>query len=191
MNLKAAKKYILDRLENELADNLYYHGVHHTINVYEASILLAEAEKVSDDEKKIIQTAALFHDAGFIYQYESNETLAVKLINEVLPSFNYSTLEIETISNIILATQIGFKPSSLLDKIMCDADYDYLGKDNVKEVANSLYKELQEYETPLSVEEWNRLQIEFLTKHEYYTRSAINLRRHNKSEYLRYLKGLK
>jgi HD superfamily phosphodiesterase len=191
MDLKGAKKYILERLENELPDNLYYHGIHHTIDVYESSIKLAEAEKVSQEEKNVIHTAALFHDAGFIHQYENNEILAVELINEVLPSFNYNKKEIETIGNIILTTRIKARPFTLLEKIMCDADYDYLGREDVENIANSLYSELQENGASFNKREWNQIQIKFLNKHEFYTDTAINLRRENKWEYIRYLKGLK
>jgi len=191
MDLKGAKKYILTRLENELADNLYYHGIHHTIDVYEASIKLAEQEKIASEEKTIIQTAALFHDAGFIKQYENNEVLAVQLIKDVLPKFNYNTHQINTIGDIILTTRVKARPSTLLEKIMCDADYDYLGREDVKKIATSLYQELQEYASPFSVEEWNVLQIKFLNKHEYFTKTAIELRRENKWNYIRYLKDLK
>ena len=117
--------------------------------------------------------------------------LAVKLINEVLPKFNYDEKQIKTIGDIILTTRIKARPHTLLEKIMCDADYDYLGRENVKKIANSLYKELLEYGTPFSENEWNQIQIKFLNKHEYYTDTAINLRRENKWKYIRYLKGLK
>jgi len=191
MDLKGSKKYILERLENELPDNLYYHGIHHTIDVYESSIKLAEAEKVNQEGKIIILTAALFHDAGFIHPYENNEILAVELINEVLPSFNYNKKEIETIGNIILTTRIKARPFTLLEKIMCDADYDYLGREDVENIANSLYSELQENGASFNKREWNQIQIKFLNKHEFYTDTAINLRQENKREYIRYLKGLK
>ena len=191
MDLKNAKKYILTRLENELADNLYYHGIHHTIDVHEAAIRIAEAEKVNTEEKSILQTAALFHDAGFIQQYESNEVIAVELINKVLPSFNYTPQEIKTIGEIILTTRVKARPSTLLEKIMCDADYDYLGRNEAKKIADSLYRELQEYGTSLTEKEWIQFQIKFLNKHEYYTNTSIQLRRENKWEYIRYLKGLK
>ena len=44
-----AKDYILNRLENQLPKNLYYHGIHHTIDVYEAAIRLAETEKLNNE----------------------------------------------------------------------------------------------------------------------------------------------
>ena len=189
MDFKAAKKYILTRLEDELNPNLYYHGIHHTVDVYEAAIKLGELEKLSQEEKTIIKTAALYHDAGFIFRYEKNEPLAANLVQEILPAFNYNDEAIKTIRQIILTTQIAARPQTLLEKIMSDADYDYLGREDVKSIANTLYKELLENGTTFSEEQWTNIQIKFLNKHEYYTSSAIQLRRENKWAYMRYLKS--
>lgn len=191
MNFKGAKQYILDRLERELKPNLYYHGIHHTLDVYEASIRIAELEGLDQTEKILVNTAALFHDSGFIYQYENNEEVAVKLAEIVLPMFDYSKEHIQIIGEIILTTRIKARPYALLEKIMCDADYDYLGRNDVKEIADSLYRELNEYDFRFTKEEWIDMQIKFLQKHEYYTQSSLLLRRPKKLEYFEHLKSLK
>lgn len=190
MNFTEAKKYILHRLETELDSNLYYHGIHHTIDVYEASVKLVELEKLNEEDKIIVETAALFHDSGFLFQYEHNEELAVHLVEEILPSFNYSTHAIETIGQIILTTKVAARPTTILEKIMSDADYDYLGRDDVFEIADTLYKELNEFGVKFSLLEWNVLQYKFLKKHRYHTQSAIELRKNKKEEYLNYIKSI-
>lgn len=190
MDFKNAKKYILDRLENELKPDLHYHGIHHTLDVYEASIKIAELENLNQEEKIVVNTAALYHDAGFIYQYENNEEVAVKLVEVVLPKFGFNEKQIKAISNIILSTQIKARPNTILEKIMCDADYDYLGRQDVTKIAETLYKELHAYDYKYTPEEWNEVQIKFLKKHEYYTPSSIQLRRKKKLAYYEYLKGL-
>jgi HD superfamily phosphodiesterase len=191
LDFKGAKKYIIERLESELNPNLYYHGIHHTMDVYEVSIKIAELEDLNQEEKIVINTAALYHDAGFIYQYEHNEVLAVEMINEVLPNFGYNEKQIKAIGDIILTTRIKARPITLLQKIMSDADYDYLGRNDVTDIATTLYKELAEYGFSFSEEEWNDLQIKFLKKHEYHTQSSLQLRRPSKIEYYEYLKNLK
>jgi uncharacterized protein len=190
VDFKNAKKYILELLDNELSDNLYYHGIHHTVDVYDASIKIGELENLSQEEKLVVNTAALYHDAGFVYQYEHNEVLAVKMIEEVLPSFGYNDKQIKTIGDIILTTRIKARPISLLQKIMSDADYDYLGRHDVASIAVTLHKELAEYGFPFSENEWNEMQIKFLKKHEYHTPSSLHLRRPKKLEYYEYLKSL-
>lgn len=190
MDFKNAKKYILDRLERELNSNLLYHGVHHTIDVYEVSIKLAELESLDQEEKEIIHTAALYHDAGFLFEYHNNERLAVRLIKEMLPSFGYNKKQMQAISEIILSTQVQARPTSLLQKIMSDADSDYLGREDNLKIADTLYHELGENGYPFTDKEWNDMQIMFLNNHEYHTASSINLRSNKKEEYLRHLKSL-
>ena len=63
---RSAKKYILQRLEHELSDHLYYHGVHHTKDVLKITKKLCKDEKVSKTDTTLLKTAALFHDAGFL-----------------------------------------------------------------------------------------------------------------------------
>jgi predicted metal-dependent HD superfamily phosphohydrolase len=191
MDFKGAKNYILTRLEKELKPNLYYHGIHHTLDVYDASIRIAELENLSQEEKVVINTAALYHDAGFIYQYEDNEEVAVKLTESILPKFGYNEKQIKTIGEVILTTKIKTQPRNLLEEIMCDADYDYLGRNDVYEIAETLSKELSEYDENFHPEAWNEMQIQFLSKHQYYTQSAIILRAPKKQEYLDYIKSLK
>ena len=113
-DFKGAKKYIIERLENELKPDLLYHGIHHTMDVYEVSIKIAELENLSQEEKILINTAALYHDSGFIYQYEHNEEVAVQLTREILPLFGYNELEVKIIGDIILSTKIKARPTNLL-----------------------------------------------------------------------------
>ena len=191
MDFKNAKKYILERLENELSPDLYYHGVHHTVDVYEVSIKIAEVENLSQEEKVIINTAALYHDSGFLFEYQENERLAVKLIKEVLPKFGYNRKQMDAIGSVILSTQLKARPNTLLQKIMSDADYDYLGREDNFKIAESLNKELKANGFSFNDEEWNNMQIKFLNKHEYHTSSSIQLRREKKWDYLKHLKTLK
>ncbi len=191
MDFKGAKKYILDRLETELSSNLYYHGIHHTLDVYEVSIKIAELENLNQEEKILVNTAALYHDSGFLFQYEENEVLAVEMVNEVLPNFGYNAHQIKTIGEIILTTRVKARPVSLLEKVMCDADYDYLGRNDVTKIAETLHQELAEHGFLFSKDEWNETQIKFLKKHEYYTDSSLELRRPNKLAYYEHLKSLK
>lgn len=187
MDFNSAKKYIIQELETKLSKNLYYHGIHHTIDVYEATIKLAELEKLNEEETIIVKTAALFHDSGFLFRYEHNEELAVNLVEKILPSFNYNDHAIKTIGEIILTTRVAARPKTMLEKIMSDADFDYLGREDVYKIAATLYKELIEFGVYFSPEEWNVLQYKFLKKHQYYTNSAIKLRSKSKAEYLNYI----
>ncbi len=193
LDLKGAKKYIINRLEKDLNPNLYYHGLHHTLDVYDISMKISEREGITEEEADMVSTAALYHDSGFLFRYLNNEALAVKLVREILPLFGYKTKQIKIIGDIILTTRIEKRPDTLLEKIMCDADYDYLGRgsEETLKIADTLRVELGENGFPFTEGEWNSIQLKFLKKHEYYTKSSLELRRPPKLEYYEYLKRLK
>jgi len=173
VDFSKAKEYIVNRLIRELPKNLTYHGAHHTFDVVKQAQTIGKSEGISNDEMFILLTAAYFHDAGFLYTYHSNEPEASKLAREVLPDMEYNQEQIDEICEIILATDINLQPTTLLEKIMCDADHDYFGRGGYSKTANNLRKELLEYGTKFEDKEWLELQINFLeVKHQYYTATS-------------------
>ncbi len=171
---------ILQRLENELPANLYYHGVHHTRDVLQAVQAIGREEELSPDEQLMLNTAALLHDCGYLYTYSHNEELAVKMARKILPDFGYTSAQIKIISGIIRTTKIRSVPKTKLQKIMNDADYDYLGRKDYTRIAESLRLELEEQGRPFEEKEWISLQIYFLKKHQFYTTTASKLREDQK-----------
>lgn len=180
---------IISKLKIELDDNLFYHSVEHTISVEQAVIKYAELEGVSEKETMLLRTAALFHDAGFIIAYDDNEKIGVKIFEQMAPNYGYSPNDIKKVSKMILATNNKVEPLTLSEKILCDADHDYLGRIDYHHIAKKLREELNVYKTPLSDNEWIKLQINYLeTKHKYYTTSAYNLRHIGKLKRIKELK---
>ena len=58
------QEMVLDKLEKELPQNLYYHNVKHTVDVVTQVELIGLGEGVADEELLLLKTAALFHDTG-------------------------------------------------------------------------------------------------------------------------------
>ena len=145
MNFSKAKEYIVNRLVKELPKNLFYHAAHHTFDVVKQAQTIGKSEGISNDEMLILLTAAYFHDAGFLFKYQSNESEAVKLVREVLPEMEYNEKEIEEICRNNFSNKYQVQPKTLLEKIMCDADHDYFGREGYSKTADNLRKELEEY----------------------------------------------
>ena len=189
MNFSKAKEYIVNRLVKELPKNLFYHAAHHTFDVVKQAQTIGKSEGISNDEMFILLTAAYFHDSGFLFKYQSNESEAVKLVREVLPEMDYTQEEIEEICKIILATDIKVQPITLLEKIMCDADHDYFGREGYSQTADNLRNELEEYGDKFADKEWLEVQINFLEdKHQYYTKTSKLSRIPNKNKIIAALK---
>jgi uncharacterized protein len=190
MNFEAARDFILNKLKTGLRSDLYYHCYSHTVDVYEAATRLATMEKINAVELVLLETAALYHDSGFLMGYNKHEELSILFVKEYLPEFGYSENEIEVICNMISATQLPQSPQTHLEKILCDADLDYLGRDDFFMVANKLLCEWNEYGMSTSLKNWYHIQAEFLNNNTYFTNSAIILRNEKKSIHLEQIKDL-
>ncbi|MGQ1910716.1 adenylate/guanylate cyclase domain-containing protein [Marinifilum sp. RC60d5] len=181
---------ILTKMENELPKNLYYHNLKHTIDVITEVEIIGRKEGITEAEMLLLKTAALFHDSGFILSYSDHEEYSVKLARHILPQFKYSENQINEIANLIMHTKHPPKPKKLLEKIMCDADLDYLGRTDFIPVSGNLYRELKENGKIKSIDEWNQLQIKFIENHTYFTQTAQNMRDVNKFKQLDKLREL-
>lgn len=191
MDFSRAKEYIVNRLIKELSKDLYYHGAHHTFDVVKAARLIGNKEGVSNEDMLLLSIAAYFHDAGFLVKYHNNEVDAVAIVKEVLPDMGFSEDEIKTIEGIIMATHPEIEPETLLQKVMCDADHDYLGRNDYKKVSDNLRKELAVYEVAFEDEKWLEKQINYLrNKHRFYTETSIELRLENKMNHIKRMEEL-
>ncbi|NIJ54070.1 HD domain-containing protein [Dyadobacter arcticus] len=185
MQIEQVQSYILEELRSRLDSNLYYHGVHHTLDVVQTALELAALEAVTDQESLcLIKTAALFHDCGFMNTYKGHEDESCRIAKEVLPDFDYSPEEISTICGMIMATRIPQDPQTHLERIISDADLDYLGRDDFEPIAATLFEELKAREIVTDVNVWNQIQIRFIGDHFYWTKSERARRNELKTKHL-------
>ena len=184
------QEIILDKLEKELPAYLYYHNVKHTVDVVTEVELIGWAEGCSDEEILLLKTAGLFHDAGHTIGYDNHENFGCDMAREFLPKYGYGKEEIEKICDIIMATQMPPEPKDLLQSIICDSDLDYLGRSDMIPVSNTLYKELKEQDKIGTFNDWNKLQVKFITGHQYFTETARSLREVNKQKQIERIKKL-
>jgi adenylate cyclase len=174
------QEIILDKLEKELPDHLYYHNVKHTVDVVTEVELIGWGEGCSDEDILLLKTAGLFHDAGHTIAYDNHEFYGTQLAKAMLPNFSYTPDQIERICSLIMATRLPPCPTNLLENIMCDSDLDYLGRSDFIPVSNTLYEELKAQNKIGSLSDWNKIQVKFISGHQYFTKTARSLREVNK-----------
>jgi hypothetical protein len=184
------QEFMLDKLERELPDHLFYHNVKHTVDVVTQVELIGWGEGVSDEELLLLKTAGLFHDSGHTISYANHEYHSTVLARKYLPSYNYSNEQIDRICDLIMATQLPPNPKNTLESIMCDADLDYLGRSDMIPVSGMLYKELKKEGKIDNLNAWNNLQLKFITGHQYFTQTARSLREVNKQKQIDRIKKL-
>lgn len=184
---RAAEIFILQKLRAELSPTLYYHGVHHTLQVMDAAMEIADFEAIVDNDKELLRVAVAFHDAGFLFTYENHEERGCEMVREELPRFGFSSRQIELICGLIMSTKIPQNAQTQLERIICDADLDYLGRENGAEIAHTLFAELLERGNVADVKEWNAIQLKFLEEHQYHTEFSRRFREPGKAAYWRKL----
>jgi class 3 adenylate cyclase len=174
------QEMILDKLEMDLPGYLFYHNVKHTVDVVTEVELIGWAEGCSDEEILLLKTAALFHDAGHTIAYDNHEFYGTEIAKKILPDYNYTSKQIECICSLIMSTKLPPRPTNLLENIMCDSDLDYLGRSDFIPVSNTLYEELKAQNKMGSLNDWNKIQVKFISGHQYFTKTARSLREVNK-----------
>ena len=144
---------------------------------------IAKAEGIENERQLfLLKVAALYHDTGFLQTYANHEQKSCEIFLRDSDDFGFSKDEKELITSLIMATKLPQTPHALLEKIICDADLDYLGRGDFFEIGEGLRKEFLKFGVINSAAEWDALQIKFLSNHHYHTITSKNLRERAKQE---------
>lgn len=177
--------FVLGKLKMGLPKNLYYHGMHHTLDVLQSATLIGREEKLTEEELLLVKVAVLFHDSGFIEVYKNHEEVGCRMAKTELPNFGFTNDEIDMICGMIMATKIPQVVTNKLEAVIADADLEYLGTDRFWEIGRSLYEEFKIYLNVDSERQWNIIQMNFLKSHSYHTDFCKKNREAQKQVYLK------
>ena len=173
---------MLEQLPRELT----YHNLSHTLDVIEQVQVIAQHEKLTDVNKlDLLTTAALLHDSGFLHVYKEHEIRGCQIANTMLPSFDYSKQEIAAVEDLIMATRIPQSPKNAVAQMLCDADLDYLGRDDFSVISETLKQEWLAFGIITTHEEWMDRQVKFFNIHHYFTRYSNKVRKPLKEKHFK------
>ncbi len=191
IDFQKAKQYIINLLGSDLSKDFIYHDLEHTLDVYQSASRFGQMAGLSEHELLLLQTAALYHDVGLIYAIDDHEDKGIEIINSVLPEFGYSKEEIDIIAQMIIATKLPQSPKNKLDELLCDADLDYLGRDDFFMTGSKLHLEWQRMKImDVPFDEWISIQKSFLKSHGYFSSIAQEIRNGGKEANLRQLESI-
>lgn len=183
-----AKQYILGELGSKLPENLTYHGLWHTKSVLQAAGDFSVYYNLDAQQRLILETAALYHDSGFLNVYRNHEEAGCVIAAEILPGYGYDSAEIHQIQELIMATKIPQSPKQFLSELICDADLDYLGGEDYDKIANLLFEEFKEYHIINTELQWFEMQAGFLESHTFFSEFSRTHRDPKKLENLKMVK---
>lgn len=181
---KKIYKEVMSNLESNLPSSLHYHSPAHTRYVLERAEFLAEQEGVTGRDLFLIRVAALYHDIGFVRARKDHEKTGCEIAAKDLPGYGLTAEEIEKVCNMIMATKIPQNPKTLPEKILADADLEYLSTDQFYEISEKLYREVLHSNPKISRDQWNKIQIDFLSNHYYHTNYCKIYCEEKKAEHL-------
>lgn len=193
MNLNNEKAYptlcmqLLATLAQSLPAHLTYHSISHTIDVANVCDAYIKYYKIDEKYAKLIRIAAVGHDFGYIISPKQHEERSINTLSQILPQI-LNPREISLVNGMIRATKVPQEPKSFYEKIVADADLDYLGRADYDVLSAGLFKEFQYYHIANTQTEWLELQIQFLENHEFHTPFALAFRKPLKLEKLKELK---
>jgi HD superfamily phosphodiesterase len=181
------RRIVLEQLKNSLPTNLTYHDVDHVLDVLEVCNQYIKRNKIKGSDAYLLRIGALVHDLGFTISTQNHEEVGAEMAQEIMEKLNMDPNDIEIVKGLVMATKIPQSPKTELQKIICDSDLDYLGRNNYVEISDKLYQELKSTDVLKNREEWVELQIKFLKSHSFHTEFAKKNREPKKQYWLQYI----
>lgn len=169
-----AEQFVINFLTKNLDNKFTFHNVAHTRRVVEKTQEIIEGLEISETDAKHLVIAAWFHDVGYTKSMENHENHGVAIATVFLKQKEVSQQTIDIVSQLILATKIGYTPQTLLEQVICDADCSHIGSKNFSDLTELLRKEWELTKgNVLTESEWLSENIDFLTNsHKFYTAFA-------------------
>ncbi len=179
--LKIVAQYIRELFRDELPGVIKFHDANHTLHPERGVVAVANkiaiSENISEHDRELLITAAYFHDTGYIREYEKNEPIAARMAGRILKLIGYKPNEVEKVQKMILSTDPKRELKTHVEKILCDADLDNLGREDFFKLDGKLREGRRARGIDVSDDaKWYRSTLEFIKKHQYYTESQKKLR---------------
>ena len=185
INLNLKEKINDDFLK--LLDSKYlYHNLHHTERVIKSAIKIGSDYDLNDSEWKVLLTACLLHDYGFIKSHVDHEEIGAELSESILKDYGYSNEEISSVQSLILITKAIAIPNNDLEAIIRDSDLEYLGSNDFEYISEKLKEEWLLCGVVSSESEFYQLQLDFLINHQFHTEFMRRNGKKLKEKNLRY-----
>jgi len=168
--LDKVEEFATAQLKSRLSPTLYFHNLRHTREVVEATLEIGKHSDLTEIELETVTIAAWFHDVGYCKIYKGHEVESANNAFVFLSIMGMDKLRIEQIISCILATRMPQKPTSILEKVICDADFYHFSRHDYQQHEQALKKE---WEIALGLNytkvQWTKLNYTMLKEHTYWT----------------------
>jgi adenylate cyclase len=175
IKLQDIEEAVIRMFDEEAPPNLYFHNSQLMKGITSQVDLLANAEKLNDEDYIHLKLAAMFLFTGFISDYDNACDAACRMVDEILPKYNFKKEDISETERLIRNSFSG-KIETFTDKILYDSRYDYLGRVDYLRLTDKLLREETEYGRVSTLKSWVEAQRKILEDNEFHTATAKLLR---------------
>lgn len=188
--INRAESRVRELYKIHLNETFVYHNLEHTELVVRAAKQISNHYNLRRQDYQAVLVAAWFHDVGYLFgctadHEEKSAEQATKFLKEQTEDLGL----IEKVKECIRATKIFSEPSSLIAKIVSDADLFHLGTPHFLTSNKQILEEMKRcFGKTISADEWHRTSLTILEKHRYHTDYCRNLLQKGKQENIDFLK---
>ena len=171
--LQEAEVFVTKLFQERLDTKFLFHNLDHTKSVVLGIETLCKAEKLDEETTTVLLLSGWFHDSGYVECYDNHEKQSVNIALEFLNAKNIAVGIQEKVANLIMATKLDYTPSNIQENIIKDADNVHLANKNYPNILEKLREEWeQSINKKYSNQDWYHLNVDFLKRHQYYTKFA-------------------
>jgi putative nucleotidyltransferase with HDIG domain len=169
--IRESEDFVFNYMAKPSEVELIYHTKDHILFVRESALKIASELGYSEEDKKILEVAALFHDIGYVDNPKNHEEKSCEIAKEFLSEKGFDGKTIEIINQAIMATKIPQNPQNEISKVLCDADLLHLSSENYVEQADKMRREKCGMDhMKLSKKDFDKMSVQFYLMHNYHTK---------------------
>nr|WP_068891378.1 Pycsar system effector family protein [Pedobacter panaciterrae] len=183
--LDLLRAHVANLFQSHEDERFIYHNLHHTEQVVENVVRIANHYQLSDQDFFIVVAASWFHDMGYLFDCTQHEAKGTSLANDFLSDKSVTPEVIDQVKGCIMATKMPQSPEGLLQQIVCDADLFHLGSDSFKERNRLMRKEAEAFvKHKIDKADWRIKTIALFKAHHYHTEFCQQLLNTKKAQNL-------
>jgi len=157
-------------LVDQLSETIVFHNLDHARYVVDNAAYVGKNSNLSDEELRLLEICAWFHDAGYVIDPEDHEVESASLAAVFLSEKGINENKIDRVRNIIMSTTNPQNPNELISQVLCDADLKHLAEDNYFELIDNLRLEWGNLRgKKFGKRKFHKMSVKFFKKHNYHT----------------------
>ncbi|MBQ6924402.1 MAG: S8 family serine peptidase [Kiritimatiellae bacterium] len=160
---------IFEEIRRATPPEFAFHNAEHARDTVEAVYrILRHYPRLAAARRRELLFAALMHDQQYAADPGDHEEASAKEAAIVARVYGYTETFAANVAALIKATKPECRPTTLQEKIICDADLFHIGTPAYAARSAALRREFAAQGRPFSDAKWRRHEIEFLSAHRFH-----------------------